>query len=71
LRARRNLSVLATFSCSNDTAAAYTGKVNEKRCVMLISKDENEDLYYTIFKDEKRDIDELIYKDAESRVSEK
>ncbi|SHH85579.1 hypothetical protein SAMN02745823_01212 [Sporobacter termitidis DSM 10068] len=40
---------------------------------MLISKQENEALYYYIFKDENdnRDVDDLIFKDAELPVSDK
>lgn len=38
---------------------------------MLISKKENEALYYYIFKDDDRDVDDLIFKNAEISVSEK
>jgi hypothetical protein len=39
---------------------------------MLISKQQNEALYYYIFKDDNnRDVDDLIFKDAELPVSEK
>lgn len=42
---------------------------------MLISKQENEALYYYIFKDDDKnvdtDVDDLIFKDAELPVSEK
>lgn len=36
---------------------------------MLISKQENEELYHYIFKDE--DLDDVIFRDAEFSVSEK
>ena len=38
---------------------------------MLISKHENEALYYYIFKGEKKDVDDLIFSDAELPVSDK
>ena len=40
-----------------------------KECAMLISRQENEELYRLIFRDE--DLDDLIFKDAEFSVSEK
>ena len=38
---------------------------------MLISKQDNRDLYYYIFKDDDKDVDDLIFKDAELPVSVK
>ena len=38
---------------------------------MLISRQENEALYYYIFKNDNKDIDDLIFADAELPVSEK
>lgn len=38
---------------------------------MLISRQENVDLYRFIFKDEDKDVDDLIFKDAEYSVSQK
>jgi hypothetical protein len=46
-------------------------KIIMKGAVMLISKQDNEVLYYYIFKDDNKDVDDLIFSNAELPVSEK
>ena len=45
--------------------------IYRKERYMLISRQDDEALYYYIFRDDNEDVDDLIFKNAELPVSEK